>query len=403
MARSHSRTAESPNQANQTPACIFVAARSVKLTVWAVPTEIHFRPTVKDLYSVAMISATRLGVQGFAFGIALTSGSCMPQNQDEIAQLRAELSALKTEVATLKSEQAAPASNPALTEVAAKDAGDDQSAKLGPDGASPAASAPAGFNWDEAIAKHDKDKRDLTWSRLREPALVAAAKEHIKPYGASLNTARCKEDSCVLTINVPKKPKAAYEPMANPWAQSPMYAQSKPIYSGRVLWTYLLPRHEKDTKEAGAERVNPAELAKQHPELVQPTIVLNTTEAAQKPAAASASTGTVSPAKTETKGTGAKATEPKPAETKATETKAIALKPETAKALETKSLAVKPAAAKAPAKPAETKAESTKALASAQPAEPKSTDKAVGATAVASLAWPPRQPLRQNRANRRKP
>src|SRR5690606_17395098 len=143
----------------------------------------------------------------------------------------AELSALKTEVAALKSEQApAPKASETPTELAAKVADDDEVSETN-EVAAASHGAPAAFDWDAAIAKHDNDKRDMAWSRLREPALVAAAKEHIKKYGASLNTARCKEDSCLLTVNVPKKPKAPYEPMVNPWAQTPMYAQSKPIYS----------------------------------------------------------------------------------------------------------------------------------------------------------------------------
>src|SRR5688572_16148086 len=112
-----------------------------------------------------MISVTRLGVQGFAFGIALTSGSCMPQNQDEIAQLRAELTALKTEVAALKSEQSPPAIDTVSDKLAAKDASDDNLTDATGNEAA-ASVAPAGFNWDEAVAKHDKAKRDLAWSRL---------------------------------------------------------------------------------------------------------------------------------------------------------------------------------------------------------------------------------------------
>src|SRR5690606_19152368 len=128
----------------------------------------------------------KLGLQGFAFGVALTGGGCMPQNQDQIEQLRAELTALKTEVAALKANTvAAPASQAGPAETQEHSAAAAANAENTPDSATSSA-----IDWETALEKHDKEERDLAWSRLREPDLFTAAKAHIKLYGASLNGVR---------------------------------------------------------------------------------------------------------------------------------------------------------------------------------------------------------------------
>lgn len=220
-----------------------------------------------------MTPIAKLTIQGFTFGAALASGACMPQNQNELEQMRAELATLQAEVAALKTStpENAQAANAAATQQTAEAAGGPSAE---PESAETAANNSAA-DWQAALEQHEKEKRNAAWARLREPALFNLAKEHIKQYGASLNSVRCKETSCLVTINVPKAPKQAYEPLTNPWAEVTMLAHAKPIYAGRTLWSYLLPRHEKDTPEA-SERVNPLELASQKPELVTPTVVIAT-------------------------------------------------------------------------------------------------------------------------------
>jgi hypothetical protein len=342
-----------------------------------------------------MTSITKLGLQGFAFGVALTSGGCMPQNQDQIDQLRAELTALKTEVASLKGTTPA-ASTPDATPPVAPGASATPASSAGTAGTAPSTAVSAvGFDWDAAIEKHDKEERDAAWSRLREPDLFTAAKAHIKVYGASLNGVRCKATSCLITINVPKKPKAEYAIMSNPWAGTDMFAHSKGIYSGRTLWSYLLTRHEKDTKEAAADRVNPAELAKKSPEQIHATVLVASTSntevkaegkptEAAKPAAAKPVA--VKPAAAKPAGEAPKAAEPakpvaeapKPAGvevTKPAEAKAVAAKPAAKPAAPTK-------AATAEAKPVEAKPAGTEA----KPVEAKVAVKAVETKPAAETA-----------------
>lgn len=216
----------------------------------------------------------RLTLSGLVVGAALTGSGCVSyqQHQDEMAQLRAELSALKTEVETLKGGPEQTADAPSVSETA--DAADESHAKDDDDVSPPSETQVSLATWEDALEKHNDEPRDLAWSRAREPELVALAKAHIKSSGASLNGVRCKTTSCLITVNVPKDPKVTYDPLDNPWAQTQMLSHHKPIYSGRTLWSYLLDRHDKDTKEAGAERVNPLELAQKSPELVRPSVVV---------------------------------------------------------------------------------------------------------------------------------
>lgn len=230
-----------------------------------------------------MSSIAKLTLQGFTFGAALTAGGCMPQNQNELEQMRAELATLKAEVAALKANEAPSGTTASSAVPVAPEAGATPQAE----GTSVPKTATT-EDWTAALEQHENEKRDAEWARLREPALFEVAKDHIKEYGASLNSVRCKATSCLLTINVPKKPKQAYEPMSNPWAEVTMLAHAKPIYSGRTLWSYLLPRHERDTATAADGRVNPVEVARATPERAGTTVVVGSEAGASTTASAPA-------------------------------------------------------------------------------------------------------------------
>jgi hypothetical protein len=242
-----------------------------------------------------MTATNKLTLSGLVVGAALTSSGCVSyqQHQDELAQVRAELSALKAEIQTLKggAQPTADAPSPSQTAAAADASQVEEQDRVSP----PADPEVSLATWEEALKKHNDEPRDLTWSRTREPDLFALAKTHIKPYGASLNGVRCKTSSCLITINVPKDPKVAYEPLSNPWAQTQMLSHHKSIYSGRTLWSYLLERHDKDTKEAGAERVNPLELAQKNPELVKPSVLVGASSGTQLAAAQPHTAGQAAP------------------------------------------------------------------------------------------------------------
>lgn len=335
-----------------------------------------------------MTSITKLGLQGFAFGVALTGGGCMPQNQDQIEQLRAELTALKTEVAALKAN--APAASATQAEQA-----DEQELSAAAAAASgehtPDSTPSSAIDWEVALEKHNKEERDLSWSRMREPDLFTAAKAHIKLYGASLNGVRCKTTTCLITVNVPKKPKAEYAVMTNPWAGADMLAHSKSIYSGRTLWSYLLTRHDKDTKEAGAERVNPIELAKSNPELVHAPVLVEATSLAhnqpeQKPASTSAPTAA-----------GAEATKPAASAEAAKPAAAPSAAPQQSTAVTKAAEPAKPAQAKteaaAPtqqptAKPAAVEGSKPTEVAAAKPAQPNPAEAKTAAPKPASASAP---------------
>lgn len=354
-------------------------------TVTNYPTVIFLGARADDCTVRAMTSKTRLGIQGFAFGLALTGGGCMPQNQDEIAQLRADLTALKAEVATLKGETTAPSSTADAAQAALPqtDGPTAPGAHASNDAEADSAST-SDANWEEALEKHDKEERDAAWSRLREPDLFTAAKAHIKLYGASLNGVRCKTTSCLITINLPKNPKTDYVPLANPWAQTEALAHAKPIYSGRTLWSYLLTRHEKDTKEAGAARVNPMELAEKNPELVRPTVLVASDTTETKVATKASPTKSADAAKpAATALPNAKPTASPTAKTTQTSTtaKPDAAKPAEADKAQAATVASKPEATPAAAKPAD----AAKATSAAKPVEPAKAPEAK------SAAKPPAQ------------
>jgi hypothetical protein len=190
---------------------------------------------------------------------------CMPQQQNEIEQLRADVAALRQEVAALKTPPAASvtASN-ALTNK-------DEQKKSTESQATPTPVANDEFV--ELEKRFDEEKRDAKWARLREAPLLTAFSKHIKGSGAALNTVICKASLCRAVVLVPKGRAASYKPIDNVWAGTKLIAHARPAYGEKTRWAYVFARHEKDIPELGAERVDPLKLAQSNPELVLATQV----------------------------------------------------------------------------------------------------------------------------------
>lgn len=182
---------------------------------------------------------------------SLGGAGCVQQNQAEVDQLRAQLKATQDELAALKAQQAttaAPEAAPPPAETAAPVASAAPSAE-------PAPPPPPPF--EEAWKKFDEEKRDGEWAVKREKGLLDAAKQHIAAFGAAINSVRCKTTACAIVVDVPEKPKAPYTEMSNPWKDTTMVVNQKPIYANKTRFTYLLQRHTKDYPSFAAERVDP--------------------------------------------------------------------------------------------------------------------------------------------------
>jgi hypothetical protein len=175
--------------------------------------------------------------------------ACVPQNQDELQQLRAEVATLASEVEALKAQRQEEAPEPAAATPAST--------------ATAAAPAPAPKpSWEEQIKGFKSEKKDRAWARLREAPLLKVATEHIKGSGASLQSVSCKTTGCLIVVDVPQKSRVPYQPLTNPWAGTDLTTHTKPTYAKRTRWSYLLSRHEKDYEKFGAERVDPLQAAK---------------------------------------------------------------------------------------------------------------------------------------------
>jgi hypothetical protein len=196
-------------------------------------------------------------VLGALLFVAFGSGACVQQNQAEVDQLRAQLKATQDELATLRAQNtAAPeAASGAPTAPAVAEA---PTASAQPAPPPPPAAPP----FEEAWKKFDGEKRDGEWAVKREKGLLDAAKKHISTYGASVNSVRCKTTACAVVIDVPQKPKAPYQAMPNPWAETAMSTGEKGIYGKQTRYTYLIQRHTKDYPSFGDQRVDPLALAK---------------------------------------------------------------------------------------------------------------------------------------------
>jgi hypothetical protein len=193
--------------------------------------------------------------------LALTSlvggiAACVPQNQAELDQLRAQLKAAQDENAMLRAQQG-PGAQPAAT--AAPAAAEPAPASTNAAAAPPASATPP---FEEAWKAFEAEKRDAEWALKREKGVLDAAKEHIAKYGAAINSIRCKTTVCALVIDVPEKPKAPYVEFSNPWAETQMSVAEKPIYAKQTRYTYLLHRHTKDYPSFAEQRVDPLALAK---------------------------------------------------------------------------------------------------------------------------------------------
>lgn len=201
----------------------------------------------------------RGAVVGALVGATLGTAACVQQNQAEVDQLRAQLKATQDELAALKAQQgatpaAAPAESAPSSEASAAGAPAEQPA---------AAPAPAAPPFEEALKAFEAEKRDNEWAIKREKGLLDAAKKHIAASGSSLNSVRCKTTSCAVIIDVPEKPKAPYQPLSNPWAETAMTSGEKGIYAKKTRHTYLIQRHTKDYPSFAEQRVDPLALAKQ--------------------------------------------------------------------------------------------------------------------------------------------
>lgn len=182
---------------------------------------------------------------------SLGGAGCVQQNQAEVDQLRAQLKATQDELAALKAQQAtsaepAPSAAPAAAPAA--------EASAAPAAEAPPPPAPP---FEEAWKAFDKEKRDGEWAVKREKGLLDAAKQHISASGAAINSVRCKTTACAIVVDVPEKPKAPYAEMSNPWKDTTMVVNQKPIYAKKTRVTYLLQRHTKDYPSFADQRVDP--------------------------------------------------------------------------------------------------------------------------------------------------